>query len=210
MSITIVFGSPGSGKTTYAVKEITKNKKKVYYNNIPEIKGKNAVYLSDDSVASLGEYTLPQHSNLIVDEASILFNNRRWKSFPKPLINWLKLHRHYKIDEIFFLSQSWDDIDITIKRLATKLIYIRKVGPFTLCRRVLKRVTIEQKTEQIIDGYRFTSPLWLLLKPFKLIGLHFVFPQIDYNTIMFRPFYYKKFNSYDAPLLPYYEDLKGC
>lgn len=202
MSITIVFGSPGSGKTTYAVKEIFKHRKKFFYHNVPEIKLKNSFYLTDDSVASIGEYTLKPNSNLIVDEASILFNNRRWKSFPKPLINWLKLHRHYHINEIYFLSQSWEDIDITIKRLATKLIYIRKIGPFTLCRRVIKRVTIEQKTEQIIDGYRFTSPLWLLLKPFKLIGLHYVFPQIDYNTIMFRPKYYKMFNSYDCPALP--------
>lgn len=202
MSVTIVFGSVGSGKSTYAVREMLKNKKQKFYQNIPGVKLKNSVYISDQTVNELGKYTLSEGSKLIVDEASILFNSRHWKSFPKPLISWLKLHRHYKVKEVIMLSQSWDDLDITIKRLADKLIYIRKLGPFTLCLRVRKRVKIDKYTEQIIDGYRITSPLWLLLKPFKIIGLHFALPWIDDASIFFRPKYYKRFDSFDCPVLP--------
>lgn len=104
----------------------------------------------------------PRNSYIALDEAGIEFNNRAYKTMPKHTIAWFKKHRHYGCDVDVF-SQSWDDMDITIRRLANELWYMYKIGPFTLCRRVYKRLTIDKNTEQIIDGYRMANMLWIFV-----------------------------------------------
>ena len=217
--VSLVFGSPGSGKTTYACYLFHKDQKKIrkflkrrrssraqitakqmkkyglhkhYFANFP-----NKLSTVFKDTLKLGEFTLPQNSLLICDEAGIEFNNRGFKSFPKPLISWLKLHRHYKVD-CCFISQSWEDCDITIRRLADELWYLRKLGPFTLARRVKRFVDINDDS-QIIDGFVFRKLIYKLLPP--------PFHQ-DSFRIIFRPFYYKYFDTYEAPELPLYNTLK--
>lgn len=190
------FGAPGVGKTTVAVKMALKNRKKynhVYLNfshRIPK------AYTCD--LDGLGEWTFPEHSYIAIDEAGIEYNSRAYKALPKATIKWLKLHRHYKCNVDVF-SQSWEDMDVTIRRLSTDLWYLYRIGPFTLARRVFKRVTVDRNTEQIIDGYRMPSLLWLLiwflqletpLYPFGMFAPKF--------KLTFRPFYYKYFNTYDV------------
>ena len=60
-------------------------------------------------------------------KASLEFNNRFNfpKTFPKTCIEFFKLHRHYGV-AIDVFSQSYEDMDITIRRLATKFIVVRK------------------------------------------------------------------------------------
>lgn len=187
------FGKPGCGKTTLSVKMAIKSKNYAHkYLNF-EHQIPDAHVCDTDKI---GEWTFEENSLVLLDEAGIEFNSRAYKTLPKTAISWFKLHRHYRCDVNVF-SQSWDDMDITIRRLSDQLWYLYKLGPFTLARRVYRRVTVDKQTEQIIDGYRMPSMLWLLIWPLQL-----GFPFDQKFALTFRPFYYKYFDSWAKHDLP--------
>lgn len=213
--ITVYFGSPGAGKTTMAVREILKHRKR--YNYTFANFGCKCADFDDVSLESLGTWTFPKGSYIAIDEAGIEYNNRRFKSLSQDTIKWFKLHRHYCCD-ISVWSQSWEDMDVTLRRLSDRLYYIKRLGPFTLIRRVYKRVTVNKETEQIIDGYKIISMLWLIFKPlyylsYLLFGLgfllHLLLPQFDEIKLVLRAPYYKYFNTHAAPELPVPFDLSS-
>ncbi len=182
--ITVYFGSPGAGKTTCAVALLKKQRR--YYDFTFANFDVSDKVARTVQLAGLGAWTFPQHSYIAIDEAGIEYNNRKFKSLPQQTIEWFKLHRHYKCD-ISVWSQSWEDMDITLRRLATDLWYVKKLGPFTLLRRVYKRVAVDPQTHQIIDGYRFTHVLTMLI------------PFWGTWKLVFRPRYYRYFDSYKTP-----------
>ena len=200
------FGSPGVGKTTLAVKMAKKYRgkyKHVFLNF--EHKIKNGYICNLDG---LGEWTFPDSSYIGIDEAGIEYNSRAYKSLPKPTIAWFKKHRHYRCDVDIF-SQSWEDMDVTLRRLSTELWYLYRFGPFTLSRRVYKRVTVDKNTEQIIDGYKMASMLWLLIWFLQLDTFVPIFSAFTPKfKLTFRPFYYKYFDSYSKDNLPIGEFIK--
>lgn len=191
--IRVFFGSPGCGKTTLACKMFYKNsksKKRSYdyqYSNFD-----NDLSIKVPSLDGLGSWTFPEHSYIIVDEAGIEYNSRKYKTLDQQTIQWFKLHRHYKCD-VDFISQSWEDMDITIRRLADELWYIKKLGPISIVRRVYKSVKVDDKTHQIIDAYEIGKLLKRLL-PFPF-GSKTWF-------LVWRPKYYKYFNTYEKPNTP--------
>lgn len=210
--ITVFFGNPGCGKTSLAVKQaysvlkkfrklkkkgkkmpMCKLLKKVGYAHIYGNFESSIVKYSD--MVGLGQWTFPPYSLVLVDEAGIQYNNRKFKTMPQELIAWFKLHRHYKCDVNFF-SQSWDDIDITVRRLADELWYVYKLGVFTVCRKVYKTVLVDDESHQIIDGYKFGKLLPQLL-PFPFHRTHF--------KIFLRFPYYKYFDSWSVPDTPVIE-----
>lgn len=202
--IRVFFGNPGCGKTTTACKMLKKSKKR--YNRLFANFNVSDKIATQCDLTDLGKWTFPERSYIVVDEAGIEYNNRKYKTLPQHTISWFKLHRHYRCDVDVF-SQSWDDMDITIRRLADQLWYMKKIGPFTMLRRVYKTVTIDENTHQIIDGYRMTKGIWLLLQPLRLLGLSFFFPQLKSWRLCFRPLYYRYFNSWDTPETPVKYDL---
>lgn len=214
--IRIFFGSPGCGKTTLAVRNIRKEQlSEKKYNKWKSKKIKNPIKIikywlfplsfydryftnfdctlaEHTDLKDLGQWTFPKYSHITVDESGIEYNNRKFKSLSQDTIKWLKLHRHYHCD-VDFYSQSWEDTDITILRLATEYWHVRKLGPFTLCRKIRKFVTVQDETKQIIDGYEFKSIIRNILPyPFHE------------KTILFflRKPYYKYFDSYETPPTP--------
>lgn len=196
--IRVFFGSPGVGKTTLCVKQAKRQLKHYDYTftNFPQtVPGSSVVDL-----AGLGNWTFPDHSYIAIDEAGIEFNNRRSRSkeleMPQEQIRWFKKHRHYACD-IDVYSQAWDDMDITLRRLANELWCMYKFGPFTLCRRVYKKVEVDQNTHQIIDGYKLANMLWFLIWPLQL-----GWPFDKKLTVTYRPFYYKYFDSWDKDPIP--------
>lgn len=193
--ITTYFGNPGCGKTTLAVKMAIKNSKYYQHTFLNFNHSINGSYIAN--LDKLGEWTFPDHSFIGIDEAGIEYNSRAYKSLPKPAIAWFKKHRHYKCDIAVF-SQSWEDMDVTIRRLSDQLWYLYKIGPFTLARRIYKRVTVDKQTEQIIDGYRMANMLWLFVW-FLQLDRGVVAPKFK---LTFRPFYYKYFDSYSKDDIP--------
>jgi len=219
--IRIFFGNPGCGKTTCMVrnmKKMQKYPKTLHYRlchsrflskyfigaftpKYPYIFSYYSNFESDFSeninLKDLGKWTLPSNSYLCVDESGIEYNSRKYKSLPQETIAWYKLYRHYEVKIIDFVSQSWEDMDVTIRRLADELWYLRSFGPFTFVRRIYKWTGIDKETHQITDMYKFGSFIRRILPP--------PFHRKDWYLV-FRPFHYKHFDSYERYYLPTYEE----
>ena len=157
--ISTYWGNPGCGKTTLACKMLKKQQKhyKHTISNFPHVVPGAGFY---DDLTLLGRWKPPSHSLCIWDESGIDFNNRagRHGAMDQPCIALHKKHRHEHLD-IVCISQSWDDIDVTLRRLSVQLWYMYRLGPWTLCRRVYKSTGIDKETGQIVDKYRFASML---------------------------------------------------
>ncbi len=206
LQLNVYFGVPGSGKTTYAAylaREAQreskvlrlcrrfpcrftnwilngKNWKRPYpvWSNVP-ISGTYQISAKTD----LGVYMI-QDGKLIIDEAGVEFNNRDYKSFPKPAIKFFKYHRHYGVSVDVF-SQSFEDMDVTLRRLAQNFYVVRRsVLPwFVVTKRIRRKVGIDETSHQLVDAYSFGLPV------------------LDTKWI-FCPPLWKMFNSYDVEDLP--------
>lgn len=152
MSVIVYFGVPGSGKTTLAAKIAYKNAKRGVktYSNVP-IMGTLLI-----SSADIGKVDISD-GDMILDEAAIDFNNRSYKTMPKSTIEWFKLHRHYGIGTIHVFSQSYEDMDITLRRLQTVMYRLTRTlipGVF-MTRRIGVSIDIDKDTHQVIECYRW-------------------------------------------------------
>ncbi len=206
LQLNVYFGVPGSGKTTYAAylaREAQreskvlglcrrfpcrftnwilngKNWKRPYpvWSNVP-ISGTYQINAKKD----LGVYMI-QNGKLIIDEAGVEFNNRDYKSFPKPAIKFFKYHRHYGVSVDVF-SQAFDDMDVTLRRLAQNFYVVRRsvIPWFVVTKLIRRKVGIDQTSHQLVDAYSFG------------------FPVLDTKWI-FCPPLWRMFNSYDIEELP--------
>lgn len=205
--LNVYFGIPGAGKTTLAAYFTKQSMKQSWVITLCEkypgkvsawilrskfFRRKTLVY---SNVPITGAYQLdPQHdigkymivgSKVIIDEAGIEYNNRNFKAFPPEAVYWYKYHRHYECSvEVF--SQSHEDMDITLRRLAQNYYVVKKsLIPFCVVfRRIYRKVGIDEHTHQIVDMYYF-RPLG--------IGSKWIF----------SPPLWKLFNSYSRKELPH-------
>ena len=164
--VSIYFGVPGSGKTTFAAwltKRDLKHGGKVW-SNVP-ITG---AYKLDPS-KDIGKHMIVD-GRIIIDEAGIEYNNRDHDKFPKEALYFFKYHRHYQTAVDIF-SQGWNDADKKIRDLAQRLYVVRKslIPFFVYRRRIRKKVGVNEYTKDICDEYEFVPwsrkyifcpPLW--------------------------------------------------
>lgn len=198
MAVKLFFGLPGAGKTTlmaYFAKEAAK-KKSPYTNVYSNVRlGINGVtYIDNECV---GKYNL-ENGLILIDEATLFADNRAYKEFGKDKITYFLEHRHYKVD-IYLFTQQWDGVDRKIRVITDRVYYVYKghlLGKwFTSYYRIpygiiipdpnKKGGTSGEKLGEIIQGY-CKPPLLVRLLAKKL----------------FRPKYYKYFDSWERPVLP--------
>lgn len=205
--VNVYFGVPGSGKTTFAAwltkKSLKESRIITLCRKRPENlvcklilksrfwKRREEVY---SNVPITGAYRLEPQKDIghvmitdgkvIIDEAGIEYNNRSYKSFSPESIYFYKYHRHYETSVDVF-SQSYDDMDITLRRLAQNYYVVRRsLVPFcVVCQRILRRIGVDEQTHQITDLYKFGWPV------------------IDTRRI-FSPPLWRMFNSYSRKELP--------
>lgn len=205
MSISLYFGLPRCGKTTMLAKiayeetkRICKGKSKYecVYSNVP-------LSLPDDQMQHfkvikfswLGKYDICR-SLVLIDEASLMCDNRDYKSFAQESKEFFLLHGHYQDDVIFF-NQAWDALDKKIRVITDRVFYIYKLPIlgrwYSKCYRVPYGIIIpdpkkddNQKLGEIIQGYCKPS----------------LFERIFLCQRLWRRRYYRYFDSWDRPDLP--------
>ena len=114
--VSIYFGVPGSGKTTYAAYLARHDIRRgiPVWSNVP-ITGCYQL----DPKTDIGTYMITG-GRVIIDEAGIEYNNRDFKDFSRKSLYFYKYHRHYQL-AIDVFSQGFDDMDKKIRTLAQKL-----------------------------------------------------------------------------------------
>lgn len=192
--ISLYFGLPRSGKTTtiaYLAKKNSKKYKHVYINvhmkNLPS----NCEYLP---VSYLGKYNITD-ALILIDEASLQFDNRDYKSLNSSFRDWLMLHGHYGCD-IYFFCQIYNAVDVKIRRLCENVFRIRKGNIFRSIS-VIERIPYGQFVGTVKDNERSRGTRYGDIDE-GYYRLPF-FVRL-FSKRIFRPFYYRYFNSWEDVL----------
>lgn len=189
--ITCFFGLPGCGKSTLLAKIAQQELKRIRKGKSKYKRVLSNYFILGCSKLNFRDIGLVDMSDslLLIDEISLDADSRDYKDFSKNLKQFFILHRHYGVD-IIYATQQYDGVDRKIRELTHNLYYMKKIGPITYATTIFRKITISDDSE-IKMGYVFPS----LLKIFTDIK----------NTMVFcwRPRYYKYFDSFDAPALPY-------
>lgn len=205
--VNVYFGVPGSGKTTFAahlakeaakeswvIKWARKHQDHVFAQKLLASRFFRRAQPVYSNVPITGTYKLEPQADIgkvmivdgkvIIDEAGIEYNNRNFKAFPPDAIYWYKYHRHYECSVDIF-SQSYEDMDITLRRLAQNYFVVKKsmIPRFIVVKKIRRKVGIDDNTHQIIDKYYFGIPF------------------LDSKWIYSRPLW-KLFNSFSRKQLP--------
>lgn len=179
--VILFFANIGSGKTTlltkYAqneLKRIQKGKSKYkYVVSNAQISGVTFV----EDIRGMIKKGALKDTLILIEEASIIYNNRKM-NMTEQEIQYFKLIRHYNSCCVA-VSQAYNDIDVTLRRLYTRIYLLNYLPIFTLIRPIKKTVGIDDITHDICDMYQFKNIFtWRLLA---------------------RPVYFKFFNSWWIP-----------
>lgn len=191
MSISLIFGLPRCGKTTYltyAARRALRGKRlscgfAFWKTRIGDFAPYDRVYTNFPvqgcyklNFDALG---LEQYENclLVIDEIMLLCDSREWKNYSAHLRDFMALHGHYRVD-ILAASQSYKDCDLRIRNLAERLLWIQKVGAFSRISPIKKSWAIEETIE---ESYTLA-------------------PAVA-SKFIYRPAVYKYFDSFAAPKL---------
>lgn len=190
MAVKVFFGLPGCGKTTlftkFALNAVRSRKYANVYGNVP-LKIFGYTYVDNDCI---GKYCL-EHGLVLIDEATLYADSRDFKNFKKEQLTYFLEHRHFNVDIILF-TQQWDGLDRKIRVITDRCYYVYK--PFILGKWFTKYYRIpygiiipdpkkdQQKLGEIVQGY---------CKPNFFIRL--------FAPVLFRPKYYKYFDSWIRP-----------
>lgn len=193
MAVSLYFGLPGCGKTTFLTYLALKGVKSrrylnVYSNvalNIPGI-----TYIDNDCI---GKYEL-RDCLLLIDEATLFADSRAYKSFDKGKLEYFLEHRHRNADIVLF-TQQWDGVDRKIRVITDRVYYVYKgkiLGHWiSSCYRIPYGILFPDKKRggdklgEIVQGYS---------KPPFFVRM--------FATRIFRPRYYKYFDSWELTPLP--------
>ena len=201
--INLYFGKPGAGKTTllaaFALKEQNKilsgkSRYKYIYSNI-KLNIPGVIWLPRCSLV-FGIYNVCD-SLVLIDEATLIFDSRDFKSFSQAFKEFFLLHRHYNLDVCVFCQQ-YDGVDKKIRDITSNvyMIYPGRINKnISYCLRIPYDVFVPKRKDsdnpnlgKIINGY-YRGGLFDRLLCVRL----------------WRPAIYKYFDSwerYDLPPLP--------
>lgn len=176
-------GKKGSGKSTVLTKIA-----------LQELKKGKAVFSTEDVPGTyefrpeyVGFYELPENSVVLIDEASIAWNNRHWKSLRDEVIEWFRFQRKRRLT-VYLFSQTFD-VDVKIRDLSDEMFLVTKFARvLSIARRIEKNITIKNGSAEapstLAEDYKFVP----LLSPNSI-------------KITFIPKYTKYFTSFNPPPL---------
>lgn len=189
-----IFADKGSGKTTLlaklAVRHLNRGWNVYTTENIPCTR--------QISASDIGYYEFPKHSCLLVDEASLAWDNRQFKNMKPEVIEWFRYQRHRKV-KLYLFSQSFD-VDKKIRDLSDHMYLLeRKLRVFSYGKRINRIYDVIQAQgegeSRLVHQLEFDSLLffWAGSRTFtyipKYVGL--------FDSFESRPLEVKEF-----PLVP--------
>lgn len=133
-----VFGKKGSGKSTLLTKlaiKYTRKKWSVWTTeNIPgthNIDDPKLIYRMD----------FPERSCILIDEVSLIWDNRDFKSMDKRVVEWFRYQRHHKC-RVYFFSQTFD-IDKKLRDLADDMFLVNKYfRVFVIAKHIIRKPVV--------------------------------------------------------------------
>lgn len=138
-----VFGKKGAGKTTMLTKlayEYNKAGVPVYCNT--EIPG---TYLID-AAKDIGFVAFPPGSVIMIDEVSLIWDNRNFKSFRPEVAKFFRLQRHHQLT-VWLFSQTFD-VDKKIRDLTDKMFMLRNfMGWLSYCKEIRRQLIVVEPTD---------------------------------------------------------------
>lgn len=192
--VCLYFGLPGCGKTTimtsiaYKFAKRKRPYKHIYCNVKLSIPG--VTYIDNECI---GNYLL-RDCLLLIDEATLFADSRAYKQFDKAKLSYFLEHRHFNAD-IYLFTQQWDGVDRKIRVITDRVFYVYKSKIFGHWFSNYYRIpygliipdpkTGSNQLGEIIQGY---------CKPPLLVRL--------FCKHIFRPSYYKYFDSFETYPLP--------
>ena len=158
--LTFVFGKKGSGKNTYLTKIAYQHLEKGWrvYSNV-EMPG---CYLLNPE--DIGKYMIPPESVVLLDEVGLIWHSRDHKTFPKHVLRWFKLQRHYHV-KVYMTSQDFD-CDKALRILADDMyLLICKLRIFSYGKRIIKYPDLvttsgDGSEKRLGDQLKFDFLLW--------------------------------------------------
>jgi hypothetical protein len=103
------------------------------------------------------------NGTLFLDEGSLMFNNREFKTFPKTAQRFFRYHRKHKLNICVF-TQSFDDTDKVIRELAHNEFMAQKFLRFWIAVMPVKRwMGIDDITQKYQDKRKFR---WIFASKF--------------------------------------------
>lgn len=193
MAISLYFGLPGCGKTTWLTKLAFDAVRSGKYQNVYTNVHLNIPGVTIIDNACIGQYEL-KNCLLLIDEATLFADNRAYKEFSKGRMEYFLEHRHRCADIVLF-TQQWDGVDRKIRVITDRVYYVYKgilLGHwFSSCWRVPYGILFPdpkktgEKLGEIVQGYS---------KPNILVRL--------FARRIYRPKYYPYFDSWELEELP--------
>lgn len=193
MAISLYFGLPGCGKTTWLTKLALDAVRKGKYRNVYTNVRLNVPGVTIIDNNCIGTYEL-ENCLLLIDEATLFADSRDFKNFSKGRLEYFLEHRHRCADIVLF-TQQWDGVDRKIRVITDRVYYVYK-GVITghwisKCWKVPYGILFPdpkktgEKLGEIVQGYS---------KPPFLTRL--------FAQRLYRPRYYKYFDSWELEKLP--------
>lgn len=162
-----VFGKKGSGKSTFLTKLSVKYLRKgwnVYSTEVKPVDGveipailKNVTYVEPRRLYS---YNFPPNSCIFIDEASLIWDNRDFKTMDKRIIEWYRYQRHHRC-RVYLFSQSWD-VDSKIRSLCDDFYLCeKKLRVFSVASHIVRKPVVVHPSpdapariddDMIVDG----------------------------------------------------------
>lgn len=140
-----VMGKKGSGKTSYLCKLALDYTKKGWtvYTNVPDLRVSGVRILND--ISDLGDVVPKANSLLLLDEVSLVWDNRHFKNFKDCTKEFFRLQRHYRCT-VYLFSQTFD-VDKKIRDLADRMyLSTQFLGRWSLLREINKKIVITESS----------------------------------------------------------------